>query len=121
MWYRPFQQLPCYLSPVGLECHSPHAVDGRRIPLDFKKVGLDWLNIRSTISGMSLKLNAKALSELPTCSDICTHKFRDPTRAQRMKQALPTYRKASKEPESLPTILLDWQPYLMKIMGKGKL
>lgn len=38
-----------------------------------------------------------------------------------MKQALPTYRKASKEPGSLPTILLDWQPYLMNIMGKGML
>lgn len=38
-----------------------------------------------------------------------------------MKQALATYRKASKEPGSLPTILLDWQRYLMNIMGKGML
>ncbi len=39
---------------------------------DFEKVGLtsDWLNTRSTISGMSAKLNAKALSELRTCTDM---------------------------------------------------
>ena len=39
---------------------------------DFEKGGLtsDWLNIRSTIIAMSSKLNAKALSELATCTDL---------------------------------------------------
>ena len=94
---------------------------------DFKKVDStsDWLNIRSTLSGMSSKLTAKALSELPTCPDVhlafieAVDATRDPIRAQRMKCALAVCRKAAKEAGPLTLDhLLDWQRHLMNIVGK---
>ena len=154
MWYNPFRRLlTWYFSSVGLESDIDilksitNAMGGfasfqmpedavtiitqqmaEEFRWDFKKVDSisDWLNIRSTLSEMSSKLTAKALSELPTCPDDSHLRFieavdgtRDATRAQRMKHALAACRKDAKKPGALTLDhLLNWQRYLMNIGGE---
>ena len=152
-WYHPFQQLlHWYFSSVGLESdidvlksisNAMEGFDSYEMPedtvtiitqrmaekfhWDFKKVDStsDWLNIRSKVSGMSSRLTAKALSQLPTCPDVhlafieAVDATRDLIRAQRMKHALAVCRKAAKEAGPLTLDhLLDWQRHLMNIVGK---
>ena len=154
MWYSPFRRLlTWYFSSVGLDSDIDilksisNAMEGfvsfempedtvtiitqqmaEKFHWDFKKVDStsDWLNIRSTLSGMSSKLTPKSLSELPTCPDMhlafieAVDATRDPIRAQRMKRALAVCRKAAKETGPLTLDhLLEWQRYLMNIVGNG--
>ena len=128
MWFRPYSWLDILaLSSGVLHCPEIHQHHHGRLQQfwyarrhvivlmqwmaegfhwDFERVQLQIGSTSDLQSMLCLPSWTRRLQVSLPLAQICTHRSRDPTinRAQRMKQALATYRKASKEPESLMAI-----------------